>query len=87
MKDLHEFRPERWNEITPGRLQQPLPFGFGGRICPGKKIALSEIKVLLCGILMKYEVRLRIENEELLLKSGIGIGIKEGTGNLKFNKI
>ena len=36
--DLMEFNPDRWNEQTPPKASY-VPFGFGGRMCPGRKMA------------------------------------------------
>jgi len=84
MKDLDKFRPERWEEHTPNKLNTVLPFGFGGRICPGKKIAICEMKVFISYILCKYQVRLRNPNEELELDMVLGINIKHSNGNINF---
>lgn len=48
-----EFRPERWLE-TDGRLHSfaSLPYGFGARICLGRRFADLEIQVLLAKVLL-----------------------------------
>jgi cytochrome P450 len=84
MNDLDKFRPERWGEHTPNKLHTVLPFGFGGRICPGKKIAICEMKVFISYILFKYQVSLRNPNEELELDMVLGINIKHNNGNINF---
>jgi cytochrome P450 len=34
-----------------------MPFGYGARLCLGKAFALAEIKLLVAGIVMEYELR------------------------------
>lgn len=54
------FDPERWVEsksITFHTNQSNLiPFGLGKRICPGKSLAIVEMKTVLCMILKNYEI-------------------------------
>jgi cytochrome P450 len=55
-----EFRPERW--LTDGAAQgahEPsahIPFGSGPRICPGRTLALLEMKVVLSMLFSAFEV-------------------------------
>ena len=51
--DLEEFKPERWIDFTPERLSY-FPFGFGGRSCPGQKVAISQMQVILTYICQNY---------------------------------
>ncbi|XP_052744490.1 probable cytochrome P450 301a1, mitochondrial [Bicyclus anynana] len=59
-----EFRPERWLESN-GRLHSfaSLPYGFGARICLGRRFADLEIQVLLAKLLRRY--RLEYHHEPL----------------------
>ena len=45
------FKPERWQEDTSGRHSSAkrvvMPFGGGPRICPGRYLALQEIKMVI----------------------------------------
>ncbi|WP_166923284.1 cytochrome P450 [Flavobacterium poyangense] len=54
------FDPERWVEsksVTFHTNQSNLiPFGLGKRICPGKSLAMVEMKTILCMILKNYEI-------------------------------
>ena len=50
--DASQFQPERWltasMEPHPGHTPQALmPFGSGPRVCPGRHLALLEIKTVM----------------------------------------
>lgn len=85
--DLEEFRPERWNEFKPPTIKRAMPFGFGGRICIGRKIALAEMKIFLASILSQYEISLRNASEKIDLDFSIGLNLRPGNGNICFRKI
>ena len=54
-----QFRPERWLEqsnTTPHEKSAHMPFGSGPRICPGRSLALLEMKVLLAMLYHSFEV-------------------------------
>lgn len=73
MEDLEEFRPERWQEFTPPTIKRVMPFGFGGRICPGKNFAIAELKTILVFILAEFRVSLRNPEEGLKLTGQLGV--------------
>jgi cytochrome P450 len=53
------FRPERWLEATPGGAHEPaahMPFGSGPRLCPGRALALLEMRVVLATLFGAFEV-------------------------------
>jgi cytochrome P450/nitrite reductase/ring-hydroxylating ferredoxin subunit len=58
--DPDEFRPERWVEdAATGGAHDPsahMPFGSGPRICPGRSLALTEMKMLLAMLYGSFEV-------------------------------
>jgi cytochrome P450 len=60
--DLYEqpeqFRPERWQSITPGPYEY-LPFGAGPRMCIGAGMALLELRVALATILRRYTIQMQ----------------------------
>jgi cytochrome P450 len=56
-----QFRPERWLEATPseGCPHNPkafVPFGAGPRFCPGRQLALIEIKAVMAMLCSSFEV-------------------------------
>ena len=60
--DPMAFRPERW--LIGGNLQSivstakrvAMPFGAGPRVCPGRYLALAEIKTVIAMLLGSFEV-------------------------------
>jgi cytochrome P450 len=51
------FRPERWT--LPEGAHEPqalMPFGSGPRLCPGRTLALLEMKVLLAALYGRFDV-------------------------------
>ena len=75
-----EFLPERWMEGKCGDFEnfEPgmvMPFGFGKRICPGKRLAEQEIYIIVAKLFLEYNVSL-IDDLEMefnwLLTPGTG---------------
>ncbi|CAN8062600.1 unnamed protein product [Agarophyton chilense] len=65
-KNAHEFMPERFLEGSSSHGDAPsdwlyLPFGRGSRMCAGSKLAITELKILLCHTLCSYEWESRRE--------------------------
>jgi cytochrome P450 len=58
--DPDSFRPERWlGDAGASGVHDPaahLPFGSGPRICPGRGLALLEMKVVLALIYKSFKV-------------------------------
>jgi len=57
--DPGAFRPERWLHQEPGAAHDPsahLPFGSGPRLCPGRTLALTEMKVALAMLFGSFSV-------------------------------
>ena len=59
--DAQAFRPERWLEAAgrsrPGHDTQAfLPFGAGARFCPGRHLAMLEIKMVIAMLCRNFEV-------------------------------
>ena len=60
-EDAKEFVPERWLRDELGKRQElntfvSLPFGYGVRMCIGRRIAVSMIYTLISKILLSYDV-------------------------------
>jgi len=55
-----EFNPERWLDYAPGKNPQHhksfAPFGGGPRLCPGRSLALLEIKMAVSMICRHFDV-------------------------------
>jgi cytochrome P450 len=55
-----EFRPERWlggtAEPPVGKATTHMPFGSGPRICPGRALALLELRMALAMLYKNFEV-------------------------------
>jgi len=51
------FRPERWLGESAGHGKRvATPFGAGPRMCPGRYLALTEMKMLLAMVLSRFEI-------------------------------
>jgi cytochrome P450/nitrite reductase/ring-hydroxylating ferredoxin subunit len=61
------FRPERWLDDAAGvhDASAHIPFGTGPRICPGRLLALLEMKLLLSMLYKNFEVERVGEAEEV----------------------
>ena len=56
MAHAAEFRPERWlADVNPAKGLS-MPFGSGPRICPGRYLALLEIKMAMALVLSAFEI-------------------------------
>ncbi len=59
--DAKAFRPERWlgeDGLSPGSAKRiSMPFGAGPRICPGRYLALQEMKMVLLTLLNHFDIR------------------------------
>jgi cytochrome P450 len=56
--DAQAFRPERWLEgPSPSSSKRvAMPFGAGPRICPGRYLALAEMKMVIAMLLGAFEI-------------------------------
>lgn len=60
--DADEFRPERWIEAKtnptgcPHNARAFVPFGAGPRFCPGRQLALAEIKTVMAMVCANFEI-------------------------------
>ncbi|KAK3017616.1 hypothetical protein RJ639_004850 [Escallonia herrerae] len=59
--DVNEFKPERFKDDLFGGCNHKmgyLPFGFGGRMCVGRNLAMMEYKIILSLILTRFSFSL-----------------------------
>jgi cytochrome P450 len=58
--DGQAFKPERWlgeAGLAPGAAKRiSMPFGAGPRICPGRYLALQEMKMVLLTLLSRFDI-------------------------------
>ena len=59
--DPQAFRPERWLSAMAGRGRSSakrvaMPFGAGPRTCPGRYLALSEMKMVIAMLLGAFDI-------------------------------
>jgi cytochrome P450 len=58
--DAHEFKPERWLESNPTvcahNRNASLPFGAGPRFCPGRNLAMLEIKMAMAMLCKNFSI-------------------------------
>jgi cytochrome P450 len=67
--DAAQFNPDRWLDYAPGENPQHhkafSPFGGGPRLCPGRSLALLEIKMAVSMICRHFDV-LRTEPDKTI---------------------
>jgi len=73
--DPEGFRPERWQETTPAMRAHYLPFGAGGRACPGSHLAMVMMTSTLLAA-ARWDVRVggdgvRADPRTTLLPNGL----------------
>jgi cytochrome P450 len=56
--DAKDFRPERWlsGMSANSAKRVAMPFGAGPRMCPGRYLALAEIKIVMAMLLGSFEI-------------------------------
>ncbi|XP_069692677.1 probable cytochrome P450 49a1 [Periplaneta americana] len=67
--DPLKYQPERWlrdSSAIRGHPFASLPFGYGPRMCPGRRLAEQEIQLLLAQVLRKYKLNIKEQNTESL---------------------
>ncbi len=72
--DLEAFRPDRWDTFKPSKSVF-MAFGIGGRICPGKQIAMNNLAVIVCFVVQRWRVA-EAPAKPLEMRCGIGLSIQ-----------
>ncbi|KAK4246702.1 cytochrome P450 [Corynascus novoguineensis] len=76
--DADEFRPERWENITPRQKNAFIPFSYGPRACVGRNVAEMEMKLIVATWARRYQVSLRqahMDTREGFLRKPLGLEI------------
>ncbi|CAG8454697.1 2526_t:CDS:2 [Funneliformis caledonium] len=61
--DPTRFSHNKIKDFTPNAY---CPFGFGARICPAEKIAMVDVKMMICLIMQKFNVELAMKLEDVV---------------------
>jgi len=82
-KDPLEFKPERWlrENKDENHAFSNLPFGFGTRMCAGRRVAELEMYVFICKLLQRFRLEYHHEPLELYQKL---ITVPDKTVKIKF---
>lgn len=70
--DLKEFKPERWFNFTPEKGTF-FPFGFGGRQCPGYKVATSQMQVIVAYLSQNYHIEESMTPVKVVCSLGVTV--------------
>jgi benzoate 4-monooxygenase len=76
--DADEYRPERWEHVTPRQRNAFIPFSYGPRSCVGRNVAEMEMKMIAATWVRRYDVFLRqevMETREGFLRKPLGLEI------------
>ncbi|XP_014227711.1 probable cytochrome P450 301a1, mitochondrial [Trichogramma pretiosum] len=85
VEDAATFKPSRWLKESSGQKLHPfasLPYGYGARMCLGRRFADLEMQVLLMKLIRKYKIEYNYEP----LKYKVTF-MYAPDGQLKFNMI
>lgn len=76
--DADDFRPERWENVTPRQKNAFIPFSAGPRACVGRNVAEMEMKLIVATWVRRYDVFLRqdyMDTREGFLRKPLGLEI------------
>ncbi|KAL0943154.1 benzoate 4-monooxygenase [Colletotrichum truncatum] len=76
--DADDFRPERWESVTPRQKNAFIPFSHGPRACVGRNVAEMEMKLIVATWARRYRVELRqdyMETNEGFLRKPLALDI------------
>lgn len=77
-EDVEEFRPERWETVTPQQKNAFIPFSYGPRACVGRNVAEMELKMIVAAFAKRYNIVLRqdqMDTREGFLRKPLGLNI------------
>ncbi|MDB2384749.1 cytochrome P450 [Endozoicomonas sp.] len=55
--DADTFNPYRWLGDNPAKIGNMVPFGGGARVCPGRSLAMVEMKLAMSRLLRRVELK------------------------------
>ncbi|KAK3328148.1 putative benzoate 4-monooxygenase cytochrome P450 [Cercophora scortea] len=76
--DADDFRPERWEALTPRQKNAFIPFSYGPRSCVGRNVAEMEMRLIVASWVRRYDVFLRqdyMDTKEGFLRKPLGLEI------------
>ncbi|ROW01955.1 hypothetical protein VMCG_05598 [Cytospora schulzeri] len=76
--DADDFKPERWESITPRQKNAFIPFSSGPRACVGRNVAEMEMKLIVATWARRYNVFLRqdyMDTREGFLRKPLGLEV------------
>ncbi len=74
--NAEDFKPERWLKESKCPFHSPQQirvFGGGPRFCPGKALAIDEIKTSLVSFISNFDVTLAVPQEEITEKAAFAM--------------
>lgn len=77
-EDADEFRPERWEKLTPRQKNAFIPFSYGPRACVGRNVAEMEMKLIVASWVRRYDVTLLqdyLDTKEGFLRKPLGLDV------------
>lgn len=73
--DSEEFKPERWESLTPRQKKAFIPFSYGPRACLGRNLAEMELRLITASWARRYDFVLR--RDEMEVNEGLfHVGLK-----------
>ncbi|PQE07503.1 cytochrome P450 protein [Rutstroemia sp. NJR-2017a BBW] len=66
--DAEDFRPERWEKLTPIQQKAYIPFSAGPRICPAQQMVLNECAYILVRFVREFKEIVNRDEEEMFVE-------------------
>ncbi|KAK7422155.1 hypothetical protein QQZ08_009623 [Neonectria magnoliae] len=64
--DAREFKPERWEDVTPRQKKAFIPFSYGPRACLGRNLAEMELRLITATWARRYDFVLRKDEMQVV---------------------